>query len=269
MRKNWKYLLLGLSAFYLATVLTSCTSIKDIPYLKDIPDSTKAILIKDAPYQDPLIQPNDILSVTIITIDPTTSVPVNQASIMPVSASSTASPTAPGLVAGLLVDKNGNISLPILGTVKVGGLTTAQAKQSVKTEADKYYKETDVQVRFVNFSVTVIGEVMHPSTFVVPNERVSVLDAIGMAGDMTVYGRRENVMIIRDINGKKEVARLDLNSSNIFQSPYFYLRQNDVVYVEPNKSKAIQADAEQTRIITIAASILTGLFLYLRLAPNK
>jgi polysaccharide export outer membrane protein len=96
-----------------------------------------------------------------------------------------------------------------------------------------------------------------------------VLDAIGMAGDLTIYGRRENVMVIRDINGKKEVSRLNLNSSDIFQSPYFYLRQNDVVYVQPNKSKAIQADAEQTRIITIAASILTGLFLYLRLAPKN
>ncbi len=166
MRKNWKYLLIGLSAFYLATIFTSCTSIKDEPYFKDIPDSTKEKLVKDAPYTDPLIQPNDLLSITIITIDPTTSAPVNQASIMPVSASSTASPAAPGVVSGLLVDKNGNISEPILGTIKVGGLTTAQAKQAVKTEADKYYKETDVQVRFVNFSVTVIGEVAHPSTFV-------------------------------------------------------------------------------------------------------
>jgi polysaccharide export outer membrane protein len=261
-----KYLLIVLPAIYIAMVFSSCTSVKDLPYLRDIPDSTKEKMVKEAPYTDPLIQPDDIISVTIITIDPTTSVPVNQSSIMPVSASSTASPAAAGLVPGLLVDKEGNISEPILGTIHVGGLSTSQAKTAIKAEADKYFKQTDVQVRFANFSVTVIGEVVHPSTFVIPNEKISILDALGMAGDLTVFGRRENVMVIRNVDGKKEVSRLNLNNSDIFKSPCFYLRQNDVVYVEPNRSKAIQADAEQTRVITIAASILTGLFLYLRLA---
>jgi len=114
-----------------------------------------------------------------------------------------------------------------------------------------------------------LGEVAHPSSFIIPNERISVLDALGLAGDLTIYGRRDNVLVIRDNNGKKELSRLNLNSSDIFQSPFFYLTQNDIVYVQPNKSKAIQADAEQTRIITIAASILTGIVLYLRISANS
>ena len=151
----------------------------------------------------------------------------------------------------------------------MAGLTTYAAKQAVKEQAEKYFKVQDVQLRFANFTITVLGEVAHPSSFVIPNERVSVLDALGLAGDLTIYGRRDNVLVIRDEDGKKEVSRLNLNSSDIFQSPFFYLTQNDVVYVEPNKSKAIQADAEQTRIITIAASIITGIFLYLRVSSNS
>ena len=168
-----------------------------------------------------------------------------------------------------MVDKNGNISLPILGTIKVAGLTTFEAKAAVKERAEKFFKDPDVQLRFANFTITVLGEVAHPSSFIIPNERISVLDALGLAGDLTIYGRRDNVLVIRDNNGKKELSRLNLNSSDIFQSPFFYLTQNDIVYVQPNKSKAIQADAEQTRIITIAASILTGIVLYLRISANS
>ncbi len=266
MRRYLKYLVNGLIVFYVLMLFTSCTNLKRVPYFADVPDSTKEKMVRDAPYTDPVIIPDDILSVTITLIDPTTAAPVNQASVAAVSASSTSSSLPPVLVPGLLVDRDGNISFPIMGTIKVAGLTSYQAKERIKAEAAKYFKDPDVQVRFANFKVTVIGEVAHPATFVVPNEKVSVLDALGMAGDLTIYGRRENVMVIRENNGKKELNRLNLNSSDIFKSPYFYLKQNDVVYVEPNRSKAIQADAEQTRIITIAASVLTGVFLYLRLA---
>jgi len=257
-----QYLLNGLVAFCIAILFASCASTKNVPYFKDIPDSTREKMVIDAPYTDPLIIPDDILSITIITIDPNTSAPVNQAATMPVATSNTGTPE---LVPGLLVDRNGEISLPIIGAVKVAGLTSYQAKQLIKTKAAKYYKDPDVQLRFANFKITVIGEVMHPATFTVPNEKVSVLDALGMAGDLTIYGRRENVLLIREDNGKKELFRLNLNSSDLFKSPYFYLKQNDVLYVEPNKSKAVQADAQQTRIITIAASIITGIILILRI----
>ena len=257
---------IGVIAFCMSLIFASCTSIKQVPYLKDIPDSTVDKTVATTVYKDPVILPDDILSVSVITIDPTTSAPVNQTAPMAV-ASSSSTPTPP--IPGLLVDKNGNISLPILGTIKVAGLTTFEAKAAVKERAEKFFKDPDVQLRFANFTITVLGEVAHPSSFIIPNERISVLDALGLAGDLTIYGRRDNVLVIRDNNGKKELSRLNLNSSDIFQSPFFYLTQNDIVYVQPNKSKAIQADAEQTRIITIAASILTGIVLYLRISANS
>lgn len=251
----------GLIGFAIAITFASCASTKNVPYFQDIPDSTQEKMVTDAPYKDPVIIPDDILSVTIVTIDPTTAAPVNQAANVPISNSNTGTPQQ---VPGLLVDKNGEISLPIIGSVKVAGLTTFQAKELIKQKSMQYFKDPDVQLRFANFKVTVIGEVAHPSSFIVPNEKVSVLDALGMAGDLTIYGRRDNVLLIRENNGKKELMRLNLNNSDLFESPYFYLKQNDVIYVQPNKSKAVQADAAQTRVITIAASILTGLLILLR-----
>jgi polysaccharide export outer membrane protein len=262
-----------LFAVYVLT-LFSCATTKNVAYFKDLPDTLQTRLITDAPYKDPLIIPDDILSVTIVTIDPTTAAPVNQNIGTPVSSSSIlpggsggssggGGGGSPQLVPGILVDKNGDISLPIIGKVRVAGLTTYQAKELIRTKAEQYFKEPDVQLRFTNFKITVLGEVLHPSTFVVPSEKVSVLDALGMAGDLTIYGRRENVLLIREINGQKQLVRLNLNSSDLFKSDYFYLKQNDVIYVEPNKSKAVQADASQTRVITILASIISALLIVL------
>ena len=260
MKKYRQSLAKGLIGCAIALTFASCASTRNVPYFENIPDSTKEKTVANAIYKDPVIIPDDILSVTIVTIDPTTSAPVNQAANVPVSASSTSTTSS---VPGLLVDKDGNISLPIIGIVKVGGLTTFQAKALLKEKAAQYFKDPDVQLRFANFKITVLGEVAHPSSFIMPNEKISVLDAIGMAGDLTIYGRRENVMVIRDNDGKRELARLNLNSTDLFNSPYFYLKQNDVVYVEPNKSKIVQADASQTRIITIAASITAALLVLL------
>lgn len=251
---------IGLLSLVIAITFASCATTVNVPYFRDVPDSTKVKLIAEAPYSDPVIQPDDILAITIITIDPTTAAPVNQAANVPVTASSTQ--VAPGL----LVDKDGNISLPIIGVVKVAGLTTYQAKQLLQKKAQQYFKDPDVQLRFANFKITVLGEVAHPATYILPNEKVSVLDALGLAGDLTIYGRRENVMIIRDNNGVKETSRIDLNSTDLFKSPYFYLRQNDVVYVEPNKAKIVASDAGQSKVVTIVASVsATLLILLLRL----
>ena len=260
MKKYRQSLAKWIFGFAIAITFASCASTRNVPYFENISDTTKESTVANASYNDPVIIPDDILSITIVTIDPTTSAPVNQAANVPVSASST-SPTT--LVPGLLVDKDGNISLPIIGTVKVAGLTTFQAKALIKQKASQYFKDPDVQLRFTNFKITVLSEVAHPSSFIMPNEKITVLDAIGMAGDLTIYGRRENIMVIRDNNGKRELARLNLNSADLFDSPYFYLKQNDVVYVEPNRSKIVQADASQTRIITIAASITAALLVLL------
>jgi len=123
---------------------------------------------------------------------------------------------------------------------------------------DKYYTTSTVDVRFNNFKITVIGEVNRPSTFIVPNEEVTILDALGMAGDLTIYGKRDNVLLIRkDTGNVKKLVRLNLNSKDLITSPYFYMKQNDILYVQPDKSKAYSLDAYRTRNYTIAASLLS------------
>lgn len=260
MRRYKAYSLIALFIVVTSFVFSSCTEYKDVPYFTDVSDHAKDSLLTTSEFKDPVINPDDILSVNIVTIDPTTAAPVNQSTTMAVSTQVNGTPT---MVPGLLVDKNGNITLPIIGSVKVAGLTTFEARDLIKQKASQYFKDPDVQVRFANFTITVLGEVTHPATFTVPSEKVSILDAIGMAGDLTIYGMRNNVLVIREVDGKKVANRLNLNSAEIFNSPFFYLKQNDVVYVQPNKQKAIAADASRTRTLTVLASVAAVLIVLL------
>src|SRR5690606_13432793 len=147
----------------------------------------------------------------------------------------------------------------LIGKVQVVGLTTYQAREKITKLAEQYYKDPTVQVRFANFKVTVLGEVTRPATYTVPNEKVTVLDALGLAGDMTIYGKRENVLLVREQNGQKELVRLNLNDSEVFSSPYFYLRQNDVIYIEPGKAKAAANNAARTQTFAIIVSLVSVL----------
>lgn len=234
--------------------LNSC-AVKNIPYFQDLPVDSAKITKEAAAFTEPVIQFDDILSITIQTIDPTTAAVANQA-----VSESAANGTSVQQITGFLVDKNGSIQIPMIGAVQVAGLTTYQARERILEQARQFYKEPTVHVRFANYKITVLGEVARPAAYTVPNEKVSVLDAIGMAGDLTIYGKRENVLLIREQNGQKELVRLNLNDSKLFQSPYYYLKQNDVLYIEPAESKAASRNAARTQtyaLITSAASLIT------------
>ncbi|MVT08895.1 polysaccharide biosynthesis/export family protein [Chitinophaga tropicalis] len=254
MRLNSIFILLILSGFTI--YFGSCASPKNIAYFKDVPDTAKLRLIEQAAYNTPKIQPDDILQVTIQTLDPGSSGLFDQA-----GGGNTSPGTANGMGNlsgnGYLVDKEGYVILPLLGKVSVLGKTTDQVRDEISAKAAVYYKDPVVNVRFSNFKITVLGEVVRPSSYVMPNEKVTILDALGMAGDLTIYGRRENVLLIRANGNKKEFVRFNLNDSKIFSSPYFYLHQGDVVYVEPNKSKVASTDMAKARNFTIIASILS------------
>lgn len=226
-------------------------------YFNDLSDSVNVSSLVPASFREPVIQPDDILSITIQTIDPATTAAVNQVSAMPAVGASSASPTGQQVITGFLVDKDGNVAMPMLGNIKILGLTTYQARQVIQDIASKYFKEPTVQVRFANYKITVIGEVARPATYTVPNEKVTLLDAIGLAGDLTIYGKRENVLLIRDSGAQKEFVRFDLNSSETFKSPYFYLKQNDVIYVEPGKGKVAANNAARTQTLAIIGSLLS------------
>ena len=242
--------------------LTSCTGPKNVSYFQDFSDTAQPQLVKTVPFKSPVIQTDDILSITIQTIDnDVTNLLNNNTSInnattsMPVSTSNAAG--ASQNVSGYLVDKDGNVEVPFVGKVHLAGLTTSQAKDFLAKEVNKYFNDAIVNVRYANFRVTVIGEVLRPSTYVVPNEKVNIFDALGMAGDMTIYGQRENVLLVRDTLNDKKLVRLNLNNKDIISSPYFFLQSNDIIYVQPNKYKAASTDAYRNRYFAIAAAVLT------------
>lgn len=246
----------------LLVLFASCKSYKNVPYFKDIPDSiANGYAAPLTSFQELKIQPDDIIQVSIQTIDPqvngqlaTGSSMSYQTQSFPATASAAGTNTGSG---GYLVDKDGFIEMPLTGRVRVAGLTTEGARDSIRRRAAIYYKAPVVNVRFANFQITVLGEVLRPATYVVPNERVDVLQALGMAGDLTIYGKRENVLVIREEDGRKTFARLNLNSSDIFKSPYYQLRQRDIVYIEPSKSKAASTDASQTRLIALLGTVVS------------
>ncbi len=249
-------------SFYLIVFvfLFSCGSSRNLVYFSDLQensDQSTAILNS----VDPKIQPDDLLSITVNTLNPESNTLFNSGILLP-SVTTTNNVNSNLVKDGYLVDKNGFISFPVLGQVKLGGLSKEEATKKMITELKRYIKgEPIVNIRYLNFKVTVIGEVNRPSTITVPTEKINVLEALGMAGDMTVYGKRENVLVIREKEGKRNITRINLNTKETLNSPYFYLQQNDVVYVEPTVGKYRASQATTNRnlstIIVGATSLLT------------
>lgn len=205
------------------------------------------------------IQPDDLLSIHLNSLSQESNALFNRGviqtpSVSPTSVSSDVASTGDGY----LVDSEGNIDFPVLGKVMLAGLTKEEATNKMTTAIKQYVKSPIVTIRLLNFKVTVIGEVNRPSTFVVPTGRINILEALGLAGDMTAFGRRENVLLVRERNGVRSTTRLNLNNKDLLNSPDFYLQQNDVVYVVPDRLKAVQASTN-TRTITIATLAISVL----------
>lgn len=242
-----------------SVVFSSCASTKNVPYFQNVIDSGFATLPVSSVFKEPTIQPDDILSISIFTIDPATSMVINQLGTQIIGSTQSNTANTNLSASGFLVDKNGEIQLSVVGKVKLLGLTTFEARDLIQRLASKSYNMPNVQVRFANFKVTILGEVLRPATYTIPNEKLTVLDALGLAGDLTIFGRRENILLIRESNEGKEFARLNLNSSALFSSPYYYLKQNDVLYVEPNKGKAASLNTARTQTIALIGTGLSVL----------
>lgn len=222
----------------LVFVLFSCTNTRKTTYFYGVPDGPVA---SNMTIPESIIQKNDILSIVVSDINPAAAEifnPINRTNSDPSATGNKDTPV------GYLVDSDGEIQFPVLGSIKAQGLTKTQLKQNIiKIILDKkLLLDPIVSIRFLNFRVTVLGEVGRPTVIPIPNEKISLLEALGLAGDLTIYGNRHNVMVIReeissDRREKRTITRLDLNSAEIFTSPYYYLQSNDIVYVEPNKAK--------------------------------
>ncbi len=242
----------------LSFLLAACQSYKKVPYLQDVEAVNQATQQKTL--YDAKIMPKDLLTIVVSCTSPELAAPFNLTIASPSSLSIQYTTTQP-VLQQYLVDNEGKISFPVLGALTVGGLTKKQAEQLIVDKLKPYMKENPiVTVRMVNYKISVIGEVARPGTFTISNEKVNLLEALAMAGDMTVYGLRDNVKLIReDANGKQQIVTLDLNNAETILSPYYWLQQNDIVYITPNKAKARNSDVgNSTSLWFSATSILVS-----------
>ena len=251
----------------LPLAFTACTSYKSVPYLQN--DSIVNQVSQNPQLYDARIQPKDLLTIVVSTTQAELAVPFNLTVPTIVAAESRSLTSQPSLQS-YLVDNQGYIDFPVLGKLRVVGLTKSETENLVKSKLKDYLKEEPVvNVRFINYKISVIGEVNRPSTFTIANEKVNVFEALAMAGDLTFYGLRNNVKLIReDQSGVKQIITLNLNDANVVLSPYYYLQQNDILYVTPNKAKAKTSDitastslwVSATSILVSVASLLVTIF---------
>ena len=248
------------SCLIAAFLLASCQSYKKVPYLQD------AGVVKDINQQENLydakIMPKDLLTIVVSCTSPELAMPFNLTVAGPNNISANNYVTSQPSLPTYLVSNEGTVDFPVLGELKIGGLTKKEAEQLIVEKLKPYIKETPiVTVRMVNYKISVLGEVARPGTFTISNEKVNLLEALAMAGDMTVWGVRDNVKLIREgADGKQEIVTLDLNKAETILSPYYWLQQNDIVYVTPNKAKARNSDiGNSTSLWFSATSILVSL----------
>ncbi len=243
----------------LAAAMAACTSYKKVPYLQNS-EIVDMVEYPNSLY-DAKIMPKDLLTITVATTDPQAAAPFNLTIPSNVSNANTSLTSQP-VLQQYLVDNEGNISFPVLGPLHIGGMTKSSVEDMIQEKLKPYLKETPiVTVRMVNYKISVLGEVAHPGTFTVSNEKVNLMEALAMAGDMTVWGQRDNVKLIReDGQGQRRIVELNINDADIIHSPYFYLQQNDVIYVTPNKQKAKNSDiGNQTSFWFSGTSILISI----------
>jgi polysaccharide export outer membrane protein len=235
---NMKKILLPLVAILAVMFMDSCTTSKQVPYMQNI----DSISLAASQYlYEARIKPKDALYITVHTTDPAVSAPFNLTVSRRLTTGGEIS-SGGGSLQSYLVENDGTINFPVVGRVSVVGLTKQECERTLESKIAPYLAKTEkpvVTVRMASFRVTLMGDFSSPKVVPVTTEKMSILEAMASAGDLTLYGKRQNVLLIReDATGKKSVHRIDLTDANFINSPYYYLQQNDVIYVEPNATKA-------------------------------
>ena len=241
-------------------LLSGCSSTKDVAYFQN---SSSVNLDASKYLYDARIMPKDVLTITVSTTDADAAVPFNMTVPTPLTQGQRSS-YSQALLQSYLVDNNGNIDFPKVGSIHLGGLTKSEAEKLIQDKIKPYMNEQEnpiVTVRMTNYKISVLGEVNRQGMYTVGNEKINILEALALAGDLTIYGVRTTVKLIReDATGEKTMHVLDLTDANIINSPYYYLQQNDIVYVEPNKVKAQNSSVgSMTTLWFSATSILISL----------
>lgn len=238
---------------------SSCASRQQLVYLQEGGTIPKNI------YEEftPRIQHEDLITITVSAGDLNASMPFNQQNAYQLQA---ANANDLAFKPTYLVNKDGEIDFPVLGKIKVEGLTRLEAADFIRDKLKKYILDPGVNLTFANFKITVLGEVNNPGSYTLLQERVNILEALGLAGDMTIRGMRNNVLILRERNGERKIERLDLTKDEVLNSPYYYLAQNDIIYVEPNGAQIRSSSLGQNTnvLISISSLFITVVALILR-----
>ena len=248
------------SIFFLAIfAMFSCSS-KKIAYFRNIEKSTL-----EAPVPDPIIKVGDLLSIIVSGEDQTVVAQFN----LPMASSASYGSTGSGTsrLQPYIVEKDGTVNIPVLGNVVLAGLSRYQAMEEIQTKLLAYVNKPIVTIQYLNFKITILGEVSRPGTYQISDEKITLPQALGLASDLTIYGKRNNVLLVREkIGGEKEFVRINLNKSEILSSDYYYLKQNDIIYVQPNKTRLLSASVGAVTIplgVVSSLASLTSLILTL------
>jgi polysaccharide biosynthesis/export protein len=257
-----KYFTVVINVLVVMIIISSCGNVKNFQYLQGSFDSARLSKVQ---IPEPVIQKGDLLAITVYSDDPLATAAVTRQaggiSTSPLALSNENNSSSPMAAAasGYLVDQRGNLQLYKLDSIRVEGFTKYQLADTL----EYFYAKQDllknpyVEVRFLNYKITVIGEVAHPGPITVPTDKISAFEAIGLAGDITVTGRRDNVLVVREINGVRTFGRLNLQDPNVFLSPYYYLQQNDMVVVDVARNKASVNNQNTMQYVSFGASLLS------------
>lgn len=232
---------------------TSCTNMKRATYFYNTGDSN--FLNINSESLEPVLQANDLLSISVSSVNPEAAEMFNVANVVATESSTLSGSRAQA--SGYLIDQDGFIRFPVLGKILAAGKTKKALREEITAElsSKKLLIDPIVDVRYLNFKVSVLGEVKNPSVLTIPNEKISLLEALGLAGDITIFGNKETVALLREEDGVKKLRRIDLTSSDLFSSPYYYLKSNDIIYVEPTQAKVSESSLVKSWIPVILSAI--------------
>jgi polysaccharide export outer membrane protein len=225
----------------LAVVISSCTPYHNSAYFQGL-DRNSEISHKIDNYSQLTIQAGDELSLNFRSLNPDADAMFNTSAASSSTSVSSPGSSSSGGGSGYLVDKNGEIELPLVHKIKVAGMTIEQVQDAIKKAVVQYLKEPTVSARLMNFKITVMGDVVSPNIFTVASDHISIPQALSLAGDVSPSGKRDNILLIREINGERKYVNIDLTSSKLFDSPYYYLKNNDMLYVEEGRGKFINVN---------------------------
>ncbi|PKR79948.1 sugar transporter [Brumimicrobium salinarum] len=255
---------LFLTPILLLVVLSSCNTYKKMVYFQT--EESDSLHVNQAEFT-PTLKTDDFLSIVITADDQESALPFNFPIMTNTYSSNQGYTQGTPAKTGYLIDDEGMVNLPVLGRTHLGGKSRSEATQYLENELRAYLSNPVVNIQIQNYKITVLGDVKRPGTFNIPNERITLLEAIGLSSDLDITGMRNNVLVIREDEGQKKQYRIDLTTDEVLYSPVYYLQQNDVVYVEPNRAKRSQGTFWRSSggiLISLTSLVITTITLIVK-----